>query len=281
MAVEYRFAEGQFDRLPALGRADPSPPASGRNHCWQHRGTRRKTSDYDDSNRLRRRRRPRRGQPRAQPQLTWAAAISPASTNSPRLGSRESAWGCCAELVPTATIMATLINPNFSAAENPVARRAAGSGEPGCAALVVRANVANDFYTAFASVVQQRADALLVGGSPFFNGRRQQRQRTGGATGACPRSMNGASSRSGGRGPDELRDQPDRRLSAGRRADAGRILKGEKPADTAGVQLTRFEFVVNPEYREDYRPRSACSALGAGRRGDRVSHYNDAHRCSA
>lgn len=40
--------------------------------------------------------------------------------------------------------------------------------------IVLRANVEKDLEPAFASLVQQKAGALLVCGSPFFNGRREQ-----------------------------------------------------------------------------------------------------------
>src|SRR5262249_14797574 len=77
-------------------------------------------------------------------------------------------------MVPQATPIPVLVNPNYSGAENQLREVQEAAPRLGVQLVIVRANVESDFDAAFSTFVQQRATALLVCASPFFNARRQQ-----------------------------------------------------------------------------------------------------------
>src|SRR3954447_2458676 len=72
------------------------------------------------------------------------------------------------ELVPRATTMALLINPTNPNAE-PIARDLqAAAHTRGLQLLILHASAARDFDAVFASLIQLKADALVIGTDPFF-----------------------------------------------------------------------------------------------------------------
>jgi ABC-type uncharacterized transport system substrate-binding protein len=170
VAMEYRFAEGQFDRLPALAadliRRQVAVVIAGSTAALVAK------------------------QATTSVPIVFNIGADPvevglvASLNRPggnitgiyqfTTGLEAKRLGLLRELVPAATTMAALIHPNFSSAEIQLRDVRQAAASLSVQLIVVRANVVNDLYDALASVMHQRAGALLVCGSPFFNGRREQ-----------------------------------------------------------------------------------------------------------
>src|SRR5512143_2913079 len=82
--------------------------------------------------------------------------------------------GLLHEMVPQVATIAVLVNPNFPASGMQLRDVQEAAASLGVQLIIARANVESDFDAAFSTFVQQRAGALLVCASPFFNGRRQQ-----------------------------------------------------------------------------------------------------------
>lgn len=238
LAIDYRWAEGRYDRLPAIaadlvGRnvdliAAFSPPAAA--------AAKAATSTIP---------------------IVFSVGTDPvaaglvASLSRPGknltgvsilytelVGKRVE---LLSELVPQTTAIAVLVNPNSAEAE-PTIRGAQAAARAMRASLhIVKAATESEIDAAFATLVQLRA-ALLVGADPFFG---SQTERLVGlaARYAIPTMyFQGEDVAAGGLisyGPS---------LPAVYRqlgVYAGRILHGAKPADLPVQQPTRFELVIN------------------------------------
>ena len=157
-------------------------------------------------------------------------------------GLQEKRLGLLHEMVPTATTIAVLINPNYSPAQNELRDAQAAATRLGLQLVVLRANIESDFAGAFADLVRQRAGALLVSASPFFFSRRAQLVVLA-ARHAVPAMYEWREfAEAGG-----LMSYGTVLADAYRQAGiyVGRILKGEKPADLPVMQSTKFELVLN------------------------------------
>ena len=155
---------------------------------------------------------------------------------------QEKRLGLLHEMVPTATTIAVLINPNYSPAQNELRDAQAAATRLGLQLVVLRANIESDFAGAFADLVRQRAGALLVSASPFFFSRRAQLVVLA-ARHAVPAMYEWREfAEAGG-----LMSYGTVLADAYRQAGiyVGRILKGEKPADLPVMQSTKFELVLN------------------------------------
>jgi putative tryptophan/tyrosine transport system substrate-binding protein len=82
--------------------------------------------------------------------------------------------GLLYEMVPKATTLSVLIHPNFAPAESQLRDVQEAATRLNVNLVVVRANAESEFDAAFSSAAQQRAEAILVCASPFFNIRRRQ-----------------------------------------------------------------------------------------------------------
>jgi putative ABC transport system substrate-binding protein len=159
------------------------------------------------------------------------------------LGLGAKRLGLLRELVPGATRIAALVNPKNAANADAVTRDvAAAASAIGARIDVVHAGDSREIEAAFATLVRNRTDALLVGTDPFFYSRRLQ-LATLATRHAIPAVYN-------------VREYPEAGglMSYGTSLTemyrqlgiyTGRILKGAKPADLPVVQSTRFELIIN------------------------------------
>jgi len=151
--------------------------------------------------------------------------------------------GLLHELVPNANRVAVLVNPsNASTAEATLRDLPEAARALGLQTQVLKASTSRDIEAAFATVVRERADALLVGPDGFFDSRRVQ-FATLAARHAIPAAYSSRYAVEAGGLMSYGTILTDMFRQAG--VQVGRILKGEKPADMPVIQLVRFEFVIN------------------------------------
>jgi len=146
------------------------------------------------------------------------------------------------ELVPKAVRFGLLVNPNNTNAEEVKREMTATALAHGAQVDVVVASDSRQIETAFATLVRNHADALIIGADPLYYGRHLQ-LATFATRHGIPSIYN-------------TRDYPEAGglMSYGTSLTevyqllasyVGRILKGAKPADLPVVRTTKFEFVIN------------------------------------
>ena len=240
LAIEYRWAEGRYDRLPALaadliGRkvdvivtSGGSPPALV---------AKRATTTTP---------------------IVFVVADDPVETGLVASFSRPGGnltgtsimgaelmpkrFELVCELIPEAKVIALLLNPNNPAAQPKLQDVQEAARAKGVQLELLKAATESEIDAAFAALVQRQAEAVLVGADPFFNTRREQIVGLA-ASHAVPaiyqvREFVAAGGLiSYGASISGVYHQ------AG--IYAGKILNGAKPADLPIQQPTTFELVIN------------------------------------
>jgi putative tryptophan/tyrosine transport system substrate-binding protein len=241
VAIEYRWAQGQFDRLPAMaadliGRNVAVIAATGSDASA--RAAKAATSMIP---------------------IVFTSGADPvtsglvASLNRPggnvtgihflaaALGAKR--LGLLHDLVPKATRIAVLVNPaNARVAEVTLRDTPKAARAIGLQIQVLNASTNQEIEAAFATIVRDRADALFIPGDGFFSSRRSQFV-TLAARDRIPTSCSNRQMVEAGLLMSYGTNTADMFRQVG--MYTANILKGAKPADLPVVQSTKFEFVIN------------------------------------
>ena len=238
--IEYRWAEGQPDRLPALAAELVQRPVfvivatGGNNSAIAAKAATSTIPIVFTSN----------DDPRKYGLVASlnrpGGNVTGVSWFSAELGPKRLAL--LHDLVPTATAVALLLNPNNAETARQPAELQDAARALGLQLVILHASSVDDIEDAFARIVQNRIGALVVAADSFLASRREQIV-TLAARRAVPavyvnREMAGA----GG-----LMSYGNSLADGYRRAGiyTARVLKGEKPADLPVDQATKFELIIN------------------------------------
>jgi putative ABC transport system substrate-binding protein len=146
------------------------------------------------------------------------------------------------QLVPRATTIAVLVNPNTPLTEAERKDVQAAAQAIGQQLIIFDISSDRDIETAFAAFVQRGAGALLVGTGGFLNSNRERI-----AAVANRHALPASYSQREGVVAGGLMSYGPSISDAYRQAGiySGRILNGEKPADLPVIRSTKFELVLN------------------------------------
>lgn len=236
LAMEYRWAEGRPDRLPALARE------------LADRAT--LVATYDTASAL--------AAKAATVPIVFATGGDPisfglvASLARPgenitgvsflvnALGSKR--FGLLRELVPTASTFGFLVDPSNPNTAPETADMQAAADALGYKLVVLRARTADEIDAAFAAAAAQRVDALAVAAHAFLSSRNEQladlalRHHLPAIYAFREAAKAGGLLSYGGNLIEAFRQQG---------LYAARVLKGERPAELPIQQVTRFEMILN------------------------------------
>ena len=239
VTIEYRFADGHYDRLPALAADLVHRPVKVIALTGQPAALAAKAATTTISIIF---------QIADDPvQLGLVASLSRPGGNVTGVGTFFFALGpkqlgLMRELLPNADLFALLLDPHMASAESQAAETEAAGRTTGQRFLVLRASSKGEIDSAFTTLVSQRAGALIVLASPFYFTRAHY-IITLAARHSLPAMyfrrelVEAGGLMSYGTSPTESYRQLGNY--------AGKILSGVKPADLPVIQSTKFEFVIN------------------------------------
>jgi putative ABC transport system substrate-binding protein len=150
--------------------------------------------------------------------------------------------GLLHELLPQATTIAALVDPNFLTTTGQLEDLQNAARALGKQIHILRASTESELDNGFATLAQQRPDALIVAAAPFFTARRKQlvaladRQRIPAIYSWREFPAAGGLMSYGASFANAFRQVG---------VYTGRILKGEKPADLPVLQPTKYELIIN------------------------------------
>ena len=238
LAFEYRWAEGRYDRLPALAAdlvlrkvdliaADGIPAALAAKTATSTIPIVFSVGDPVDLGLVASLARP-------------GGNLTGVSTMAPELSPKR--LELLSELVPQVGVIALLVNPNNSNTERTTRDMQEAARARGVQLHILIAGTESEIDAAFATLVQLHAGALVVGGDPFFANRCEQLVTLAATNGVPAIYQSREFAEAGG-----LISYGLNFTTAFRQVGsyAGKILKGAKPADLPVQQPTTFELVVN------------------------------------
>ena len=150
--------------------------------------------------------------------------------------------GLLTEMLPRVSLIAVLVNPTNRQTETSAKEIQAAAAAAGRQVIILNANNERDIDAAFAGITERRAGALLVGNDIFFNSRRDQIVELAAryklpAIYEFREFVDAGGLMSYGTNLTDIYHQAGNYV--------GKILKGTKPAELPVMQSTKFELVIN------------------------------------
>jgi len=240
VAIEYRWAEGRFDRLPALAadlvgrKVDVIATSGGTSPALAAKGATSTIPIVFET-----------GADPVEKGLVASFARPGGNLTGFSILTAElmpKRFELISEMVPQAKMIALLANPNNLAAERMMRDVQEAARAKGVQLHILKTGAEDEFEAAFAALVQSHAGALLVGNDPFFFSRRKELVALA-ARHAVPAMYEWREFVEAG----GLISYGTSFAAVNRQVGvyAGKILKGAKPADLPIQQPTRFELIIN------------------------------------